>query len=103
MAENDYIINCTQGCKLKCYNLKVSDFELGKFGFMYGHRVNMESHNYIIFRNWINLSFSYMTFVIKDNFDKSGHIMDDYLFDQEGYDYILKKKNIFFEGDLVRQ
>ena len=44
-----------------------------------------------------------MTFVIKDNFDKSGFVRNDYLFDVEGYDYILKKKNIFFEGDLVKQ
>ena len=43
-----------------------------------------------------------MTFVIKDNFDKNGYLTDDYLFDIEGYDYILNKKNIFFEGDLVK-
>lgn len=102
MAENNYIINCSMGCRLKCYKFSVKDFELPSFGFMYGHRVAFDTHNYIIFRNYINLSFSYMTFVIKDNFDKCGFINTDYLFDIEGYDYILKKKNLFFEGDLVK-
>lgn len=58
------------------------------------------THNFIIFRNYINLSFSYMTFVIKENFDKLGYIMDDYLFDPEGYDFIFKKNTIFTGGNL---
>lgn len=62
-----------------------------------------DTHNYLIFRNFINLSFSYMTFVIKDNFDKCGYVMDDYLFDPEGYDYVLNKNTIFTEGSLVTQ
>lgn len=56
----------------------------------------------MVFRNFINLSFSYMSFVIKDNFDKSGFVNEDFLFDIEGYDFIINKKNIFFEGDLVK-
>lgn len=102
MAEKNYIVNCSQGCKLLCYKFSVKDFDLPSFGFMYGHRVAFDTHNYIIFRNYMNLSFSYMTFVIKDNFDKCGFIRHDYQFDIEGYDYILKKKNLFFEGDLVK-
>ena len=61
------------------------------------------THNWVIFRNFINLSFSYMTFVIKDNFDKLGYVVNDYVFDVEGYDYILNKNNIFTEGSLVSQ
>ena len=81
MAEKYYIINCIHLCKLKCYRIKVTDFELPTFGFMYGHRVALDSHKYIIFKNYINFSFSYMTFVIKDNFDKSGFVRNEYLFD----------------------
>ena len=55
----------------------------------------------MIFRNYINLSFSYMTFVIKENFDKHGYVVDDYVFDPEGYDYILQRNSIFMEGNLV--
>ena len=42
-----------------------------------------------------------MTFVIKENFDKTGHVLDDFLFDIEGYDYILNKNSIFTEGTLA--
>jgi hypothetical protein len=103
LAEKDYVINCESGCKIKSYNLNVSDFDTESMSFQFqkGHRVEDGAQNWIIFRNFINLSFSYMTFVIKDNFDKCGYIMDDYLFDIEGYNYILNKNTIFAEGTLV--
>lgn len=42
-----------------------------------------------------------MTFIIKKNFESGGYICTDYLFDQEGYDYILKRNSVFTEGSLV--
>ena len=68
----------------------------------YGHRMEVQSHNFVIFRNMINLSFSYMTFVIKDRCDKSGFMNDNYPFDIEGTDYILERNSIFTSGDLVK-
>lgn len=62
-----------------------------------------ESHNWMIFRNYINLSFSYMTFVIKENFEKNSFAMEDFLFDIEGYDFILNRNTIFTEGSLVKK
>jgi len=85
--------------------MQVKDFDLENtnFGFSTGHRVEIDTHNFMIFRNFINMSFSYMSFVIKENFDKSGYVRDDFLFDLEGYDYIINKGNLFFEnkGSLV--
>ena len=49
------------------------------------------------------MSFSYMTFVIKDNFDRCGYIMDDFLFDVEGYDFVLFKNTIFTQEHLITQ
>lgn len=40
-----------------------------------------------------------MTFVIKENFDKNSYAMDDYLFDIEGYDYVLNTNTIFSENN----
>ena len=54
-----------------------------------------ETHNWMIFRNYINLSFSYMTFVIKENFEKNSFAMEDFLFDVEGYDYVLNRNTLF--------
>ena len=71
IAEKDYIINCEQGCKLKSYKFSIKDFSMVNCSFKcnYGHRMEVQSHNFVIFRNVINLSFSYMTFVIKDRCD----------------------------------
>ena len=44
-----------------------------------------------------------MTFVIKDNFDQNSYSMIDYLFDTEGYDYVLNRNTIFTKGILVTQ
>ena len=60
-----------------------------------------KTHNWVIFRNFINLSFSYMTFVIKENFDLNSFAMVDYLFDIEGYDYVLNRNTVFTQGSLV--
>ena len=72
------------------------------FKLNYGHRVDTQSHNFVVFRNWINLSFSYMTFVIKDFVDTHGYLNDDYSFDLEGNDFILERSSIFTSGDLVK-
>jgi hypothetical protein len=50
--------------------MRLSDFTKGKFDFPNGMRMDPATHNWLIFRNYINLSFSFMTFVIKDNFDE---------------------------------
>ena len=94
LAERDYIVMCEQGCKMKTYNFKITDFETPKFNFGTGNRVETTTHNWIIFRNFINLSFSFMTFVIKENFDE-GYVRADFLFDIEGYDFIYNRESIF--------
>ena len=89
LVENDYIINCDKICRLKCYNFRVSDFEVAQFEFGCGYRVDDVMQNFILMRNYVNLSFSYMTFIIKSNYENGGYINDLYEFDVEGYNYIL--------------
>ena len=60
-----------------------------------------EGFNYLIMRNYISLSKSYMTFVIKELFDKQGYVMDNYLFDLEGYDFILDKETLFTKDETL--
>ena len=83
--------------------MNVKHFEEPQFKFGNGYRVDDEMHNFILMRNFINLSFSYMTFVIKDNFDQGGYVSNDFLFDCEGYDFVLGKNTLFTEGNLVIQ
>ena len=42
-----------------------------------------------------------MTFVIKEHFDKSGYVMTNYLFDVEGYDFILDKESLFTKDETL--
>ena len=79
----------------------MQDFESPQIPFSNGYRFDDKLHNYVLMRNYVNLSFSYMTFIIKRNFDNGGYLQDDFLFDQEGYDYILKRNTVFTEGTLV--
>jgi hypothetical protein len=83
----------------------MKDFKMSNCAFraQYGHRVEVQSHNFVIFRNLINLSFSYMTFVIKDNIDRNGMHQNDFQFDLEGCDYIIERQTIFTSGNLVTQ
>lgn len=85
------------------YNFKIKDFNLNncQFSIGQGHRMEVQSHNFVIIRNVINLSFSYMTFVIKNNFDLNAHYLQKTNFDLEGNNYIIERHSIFTSGDLV--
>ena len=76
-----------------------------KFTFYFGYRIDQNTNNWVIFRNYINLSFSYMTFVIKDNFERNAYAMENYHFDIEGYDFVLNRQTIFTDdnGSLLQQ
>lgn len=43
-----------------------------------------------------------MTFIIKENFEKNGHQLNDFVFDLEGNDFLFNKNTIFTEGNLVK-
>jgi len=81
--------------------MQPTDYDEPQFPFGNGYRVDDENHNYLLMRNFVCTSFSYMTFVIKKNFDEGGYISNDFLFDPEGYDYVLGKNTVFTEGNLV--
>ena len=81
--------------------MQPSDYDEPQFPFGNGYRVDDENHNYLLMRNFVCTSFSYMTFTIKKNFDEGGYISNDFLFDPEGYDYVLGKNTVFTEGNLV--
>jgi hypothetical protein len=94
LAERDVLIMMETGARIKCYNFDVAEFSQAIFDFGLGNRIEIKTHNWLIFRNFINLSFSYMTFVIKENFDE-GYINKDFLFDLEGYDFIYDRETMF--------
>ena len=100
-----------QGVQLKCYG----DVNFGRdlvglpnkrkrleqeFGTHRGYRFDNERHEWIYLRDYISLSYSYMTFVIKNKIqEESDHyLQEDYLFDLEQYNYIIKRRTALTDG-----
>ena len=84
--------------------INVEDEKLGlkknlKFGYQYGHRFDHEGHNWVFLRDYISLSYSYMTFVIKKRFDDDevDYTNEDYYFDLEQYNYLIGCKTALTE------
>jgi hypothetical protein len=65
-----------------------------------GHRVDGKNHNWLVFDEYISLSFSYMSFVIKDKIEKEDPCLGKF-FDPEPYNYIYNKSTSFIDGDFV--
>ena len=55
----------------------------------------------MIFKQYISLSFSYITFVIKDKIEKRDPSIRKNLFDPEPYNYIFNKSTSFLDDDFV--
>jgi hypothetical protein len=66
-----------------------------------GHRFDFKNHNWLIFKEYISLSFSYITFVIKDKIEKNDPSIRKNLFDPMPYNYIFNKSTSFLDGDFV--
>ena len=77
---------------------KINKYEKGsgKFGFHVGHKFDADNHSWAFLRDYINLSFSYMTFVIKKKLDEDNdYLKEDFLFDKEQYNYLIAKRTAF--------
>jgi len=62
-----------------------------------------KNHNWVCFRQFIALGFSYMSFVIKSHQECLDNLNeDDDEFDQDAYDYIFNKSTSFIDGNFVK-
>jgi hypothetical protein len=70
IAEDDRVTVCNQGVSLKSYNVESFEAKKNNLQFRYfkGHRFDYKNHNWILFSEYISLSFSFMTLVIRDKF-----------------------------------
>ena len=90
ITEKDYVILCEQNVKLKSYDVSKINKQKDKldiesrFGIYKGHRVDYVNHNWMLFNEYLSLSFSFMTLVIRDRFQKEDTYEDEnYIFDEE--------------------
>ena len=58
-----------------------------------GHKFDTEGHGWILSHGYLCLSYSYMTFVMNRKMQTlDSFVNDDYLFDEEQYNYVMAKK-----------
>lgn len=65
----DYTIFPKQNCVLKCYTMHEEWEDICKeplIPYTQGYRFDTHSHNWICMKQYVNFSFSYMTFVIQE-------------------------------------
>ena len=67
-----------------------------------GHRFDTLNHNWLILQEYLSLSFSYMTFVIKESIELVGADYNEDIFDHEPYNYLFNRRTAFMDGNFVR-
>ena len=84
LMDKEIVINCEQDVALKTYMLEPVDDKNIFFDYHRGHRFDSVNHNWILLGEYISLSFSFMTFVIRGKiYQDEEHNEDDYKFDHE--------------------
>ena len=99
------VILNSQRCSVKAYDFE----ELGEnkseststISNDRGHRFDFKNHNWLIFKQYISLGFSYITFVIKDKIENNDPSIRKNLFDPMPYNYIFNKGTSFLDDDFV--
>ena len=60
-----------------------------------------KNHNWLIIQQYLSLSFSYMTFVIKDKIEQGAFNFNN--FDSVPYNYIFNKGTSFLDGNMCKK
>ena len=75
----------------------------GIFDFSKGNRFNAKGHDWLIFDNYLSLSFSYMSFVIKDMIERSDPSVQGNEFDIQPYNYLFNKRTSFTDSKFITE
>ena len=92
--------------KLKQYDVlkvnKAGDESL-YFKYYKGHRFDYVNHNWILFNEYLTLSFSFMTLVIRDQAQRTNEYMNNkkFVFDVEQYNFIINRRTCFTCDNFV--
>jgi len=72
------------------------------FDYYKGHRFDNKNHIWILFNEYLSLSFSFMTLVIRDRSQSDLSYHDEnFLFDPEQFTFIINRKNCFTCDNFV--
>lgn len=104
IATENKLIFPEQRCAVKAYDydglIKKLNQRESQLSTHFGHRVDGKNHNWLVFEEYLSLSFSYLAFVIRDKIE-NGLQKEGRYFDTEPYNYICQKSSSFIDGDIV--
>jgi len=102
------VILTKERCSVKVFETKENMESILKrdshkqFPLCKGHRFDNDGHNWILLREYLGLSFSYMTFVIKAKIESEELVINKKVnFDFEPYNYILNRSTCFLKKDFI--
>lgn len=110
IAQDDFVIVCNQGVKLKCYH--VENFKKTKqsltFNYCKGHRFDNKNHNWILFSEYISLAFSFMTLVVRGNSQRLLELGDiepgtENELDVEEYNFIINRRTFLTCDNFISE
>ena len=67
-------------------------------GVQHGHRFDGDHHNWMIFKEYISLAFSFMSFVIKNKIEEDDEQFKKKEFDPMPYNYLINKSTAFIDS-----
>jgi hypothetical protein len=76
--------------------------ESGIFGISKGSRFDHKNHHWLLFDDYLSLSFSYMSFVIKDKLERCDGFISTNRFDIEAYNYLFNRRTSFMDSEFTR-
>ena len=72
-------------------------------GISKGFKFDGKNHNFLIFDEYLSLSYSYMTFVIKDKIERRDRCMECNIFDSEPYNYLFNRSTSFMDSQFTKK
>ena len=73
------------------------------FDYSHGVKIDGKNHNWVCFRQFIALGFSYMSFLINSHQEGLFNLDDDDdEFDETAYNYLFNKSTSFIDGNFVK-
>ena len=97
------IIFTEQNVIMKCYDVpKAVQISGWNFNLKRGERMDIRNHNWILFKDCVSLSFSFMTLVMKDHHEENLPVAPlSSLVDAEAYNYQMNKQTFLTCDNFV--
>lgn len=101
LVTDDQVYFTAKRCMITAYEIKglvdqlILEKDTTTFDHTKGHKIDFKNHNWVLLKDCLSLSFSYLTFVMQDKIENNDPCMDGNVFDITPYNYIFNKNTCF--------